>query len=188
MAVGDGIRGVGASQKYLDINTPLEEWVEIAMPGVSINGVDYTANVITEPERFHILSERTCLKADETVLTEFVAGDLGVGIGDTVAVSGGAGSMPYRVSGIYQCANDMGANVGLSREGYAKIGRETAGMWCVHYFLEDVSMQQEVMLALEGLPCHWISTRSFTAFLLPAVWDCFRGWLRPRFALGYLVY
>ncbi len=29
MAVGDGIRGVGASQKYLDINTPLEEWVEI---------------------------------------------------------------------------------------------------------------------------------------------------------------
>lgn len=29
MAVGDGIRGVGASQKYLDINTPLEEWIEI---------------------------------------------------------------------------------------------------------------------------------------------------------------
>lgn len=29
MAVGDGIRGVGASQKYLDINTPLEEWVKI---------------------------------------------------------------------------------------------------------------------------------------------------------------
>ena len=44
-----------------------------------------------------------------------------------------------------------GANIGLSREGYAKIGRETAGMWCVHYFLEDVSMQQEVMQALEGL-------------------------------------
>ena len=27
MAVGDGINGVGASQLYLDINTPLEEWV-----------------------------------------------------------------------------------------------------------------------------------------------------------------
>lgn len=121
------------------------------MPGVSVNGVDYTANVITEPERFHILSGRTCLEADEIVLTEFVAADLDVGIGDTVTVGGGTGSMPYRVSGIYQCANDMGANVGLSRDGYAKIGRETAGMWCVHYFLEDVSIQQEVMLALEGL-------------------------------------
>ena len=28
MAVGDGIRGVGAKQMYLDINTPLPEWVE----------------------------------------------------------------------------------------------------------------------------------------------------------------
>lgn len=140
-----------------DVERTIMEYTDItdsymlAMPGVSVNGVDYTANVITEQERFHILSGRTGLEADEIVLTEFVAADLDVGIGDTVTVGGGTGSMPYRVSGIYQCANDMGANVGLSREGYAKIGRETAGMWCVHYFLEDVSMQQEVMLALEGL-------------------------------------
>lgn len=131
--------------------TDITDSYMLAMPSVSVDGVDYTANVITEPKRFHILSGRTCLETDEIVLTEFVAADLGVGIGDTVTVSGGAGSMPYRVSGIYQCANDMGANVGLSREGYAKIGRETAGMWCVHYFLEDVSKQQEVMQALEGL-------------------------------------
>lgn len=131
--------------------TDITDSYMLAMPGVSVDGVDYTANVITEPKRFHILSGRTCLEADEIVLTEFVAADLGVGIGDTVTVGGGAGSMPYRVCGIYQCANDMGANVGLSREGYAKIGRETAGMWCVHYFLEDVSKQQEVMRALEGL-------------------------------------
>lgn len=140
-----------------DVERTIMEYTDItdsymlAMPGVSVNGVDYTANVITEPERFHILSGRTCLEADEIVLTEFVAADLDVGTGDTVTVGGGTGSTPYRVSGIYQCANDMGANVGLSRDGYAKIGRETAGMWCVHYFLEDVSIQQEVMLALEGL-------------------------------------
>ncbi|MDE6980813.1 MAG: hypothetical protein K2P60_05325, partial [Lachnospiraceae bacterium] len=51
---------------------------------------DYRARAVSYPFR------KTCLKADEIVLTEFVAGDLGVGIGDTVAVSGGAGSMPYR--------------------------------------------------------------------------------------------
>lgn len=31
----------------------------------------------------------------------------------------------YTISGIYQCANDMGPNVGLSREGYDAIGTET---------------------------------------------------------------
>lgn len=131
--------------------TDITDSYMLAMPGVSVNGVDYTANVITEPERFHILSGRTCLEADEIVLTEFASADLDVGIGDTVTVGGGAGSTEYRVSGIYQCANDMGANIGLSRDGYAKIGRETAGMWCVHYFLEDTSKQQEIMQALEDL-------------------------------------
>lgn len=28
MAVGDGVNGVGAKQMYLDINTPLEEWIQ----------------------------------------------------------------------------------------------------------------------------------------------------------------
>lgn len=31
MAVGDGIDGVGAKQIYLDINTPLDEWISIVM-------------------------------------------------------------------------------------------------------------------------------------------------------------
>lgn len=122
----------------------------LAMPSVSVEGMDITVNVITEPERFHMLQGQTCMAPDEIVLTEFVASDLNVGIGDKVLVSAGLGSSEYRISGIYQCANDMGANVGLSREGYQKIGQETAGMWCVHYFLEDVSMQTQVMQALEA--------------------------------------
>ncbi len=129
--------------------TGIADQYMLAMPGVTVEGVDYTANVITEPERFHMLEGRTCAGADEIVLTEFVAADLNVGIGDTVQVSGGLGTLEYRISGIYQCANDMGANVGLSREGYQKIGRETSNMWCVHYFLEDVGKQAEIMQALD---------------------------------------
>ncbi len=97
-----------------------------------------------------MLKGRACTGADEIVLTEFLAADLEVGIGDTVTVSAGLGSAKYRVSGIYQCANDMGANVGLSREGYQRIGQETANMWCVHYFIEDVKMQLQVMEALDA--------------------------------------
>jgi len=138
-----------------DVERTIEEYTNItdqymlAMPSVSVEGTDYTANVITQPERFHMLRGQTCMEADEIVLTEFVAADLNVEIGDMVLVRAGLGSSEYRVSGIYQCANDMGANVGLSREGYQKIGQETANMWCVHYFIEDVDMQPRIMDALD---------------------------------------
>lgn len=138
-----------------DVERTITEYTDItdrymlAMPSVSVDGIDYTANVITQPERFHMLQGQTCIKEDEIVLTEFVAADLSVEIGDMVTVSAGLGSAEYRVSGIYQCANDMGANVGLSREGYLKVGQEAANMWCVHYFIEDVRMQPQIMHALD---------------------------------------
>ncbi|MCM1253222.1 MAG: FtsX-like permease family protein [Clostridium sp.] len=129
--------------------TDITDKYMLAMPGISVEGIDYTANVITQPERFHMLRGKSCIGDDEIVLTEFAAADLGVDIGDTVFVSAEFGSFAYKISGIYQCANDMGANVGLSREGYQKIGEETAHMWCVHYFLEDAGMQEEIMQALD---------------------------------------
>lgn len=136
-------------EQLISAYTDITDHYMLAMPGISVEGVDYTANVITEPERFHMLRGKTCISDDEIVLTEFVAADLGVDIGDTVLAGAELGSFAYKVSGIYQCANDMGANVGLSREGYQKIGRETANMWCVHYFLEDVGMQGKIMQALD---------------------------------------
>lgn len=122
----------------------------LAMPNVAVEGMDYTANVITEPERFHILEGRTCLKDDEIVLTEFVAANLGVQIGDSVTVTDDSGSTEYIVSGIYSCANDMGDNVGMSREGYLKIGQDAPQLWCHHYFLEDTTQKAAITAALEN--------------------------------------
>lgn len=121
----------------------------LAMPSVSVNGVDYTANAISEPERFHILEGRSCTGDNEIVLTEFVASDLGVDIGDTVTVRGDLSNGEYTVSGIYSCANDMGANVGLSQAGYLKIGRDDPRIWCWHYFLSDPSQKAAITQALE---------------------------------------
>lgn len=130
--------------------TKITDQYMLAMPSANIEGMDITVNVITEPERFHMLRRQACMEPGEIVLTEFLAADLNVGIGDTVSVSAGRGSSKFRISGIYQCANDMGANAGLSREGYQKIGQETPNMWCVHYFLKDMEMQPQVMQALES--------------------------------------
>ncbi|MCM1335756.1 MAG: ABC transporter permease, partial [Eubacterium sp.] len=122
----------------------------LAMPSVSVNGVDYTVNVISEPQRFHILSGKTCEKDNEIVLTEFVAKHFGVSAGDTVTVRGDSGSGEYVVSGIYSCANDMGDNVGMSREGYLKIGRDDPRIWCWHYFLEKPEQKYAITEALEN--------------------------------------
>lgn len=122
----------------------------LAMPSAVLNGVDYTVNVIDQPERFHILSGRTCTAENEVVLTEFVAANFGVSIGDTVTVSSRTGSGEYVVSGIYSCANDMGDNIGMSSEGYAKIGNIDPRLWCKHYFLADPSQKYLITEALES--------------------------------------
>lgn len=120
----------------------------LAMPSAAVNGVDFTINVIDQPERFHILEGRTCTAENEVVLTEFVAASFGVSIGDTVTVSGGKGSGEFTISGIYSCANDMGDNIGMSREGWLKIGNDDPRLWCRHYFLADPSQKAAITEAL----------------------------------------
>ena len=136
-------------EQTIESYTSIIDSYDLAMPSVSVNGVDMTANVISEPERFHLLSGQTCREADEVVLTEFVAADLGVSVGDSIIVAGALGSGEYVVSGIYQCANDMGMNIGMNREGYDRIGEESPSIWCTHYFLADLSLKPEIMQALQ---------------------------------------
>lgn len=121
----------------------------LAMPNVSVNGTNYTANVITEPQRFHISRGKTSREADQVVLTEALAADLGVDVGDPVTIRGNKGSGEFTVSGIYHCANDMGENLGMSREGYLSIGEDDSRLWCYHYFLDDPSQKAAITQALE---------------------------------------
>lgn len=130
--------------------TGITESYALAMPTAALNGISYTANVIDEPERFHILAGRTCTAENEIVITESIAADFGIGIGDTVTVRGDGGSGEYIVSGIYSCANDMGGNFGMNREGYLKIGQDFPNLWCWHYFLTDSSQKKAIAAALEN--------------------------------------
>ncbi len=137
-----------AEQTILAHTGILEHYV-LAMPGVAVNGVDFTANVIDEPERFHILEGRACTGDDEIVITEFIAAGFGLSIGDSVTVTSSEGSGEYTVAGFYSCANDMGDTIGMSREGYLKIGMDDPQLWCHHYFLSDLSQKTVITEALE---------------------------------------
>ncbi len=129
--------------------TDITDSYMLAMPSVSVNGTNYTANVITEPERFHISAGKTCREKNEVVLTEMLAADLGAEAGELVTIRGNKGSREFRISGIYHCANDMGANLGMSREGYLSIGEDDSRLWCYHYFLSDPSRKQALTEKLE---------------------------------------
>lgn len=122
---------------------------ELAMQSGTVNGTSFTINVLDEPEWFHIISGRTCITEDEILLTEYVASDLDVSIGDTVTVGAGGNQAEYRVTGIYVCANEMGANVGMSREGYNKIGDVNAFIWCHHYVLSSSLLNDTIMEELQ---------------------------------------
>lgn len=138
------------AQEIVLFYTGITDAYLLAMPGVAVNGVDYTANVISDPERFHILEGRASTSDNEMVVTEFVAADLGISLGDTLTVTGDSGSGEYIISGIYSCANDMGSNIGMSREGYLKIGRDDPRIWCHHYFLSDPGQKKAVTEALNA--------------------------------------
>lgn len=127
----------------------IEDTYEIAMQRVTVNGVNYTANAIDKPSYLHILSGSTCNADNEIVITEFVAHDLGIGIGDSVTVKRETSSYTYKVTGIYQCANEMGGNIGMTRDGYAKIGNVNSYIWCRHYILADPSVSNTIMTYLE---------------------------------------
>lgn len=137
------------AEEMVSSYTEITDSYLLAMPSVSARGTSYTANVISEPERFHMMQGKTCQNENEIVVTEFVARDMDIKVGDRLMVQGDKGREEYMVSGIYQCANDMGANIGMNREGYLKIGQDDPHLWCYHYFLADNSVKAEITEALE---------------------------------------
>lgn len=149
-----GVQSFGTLTKE-DFEAAIRQYSEItdtyvlAMPGVTVNGVDHTANVIDQPERFHLLEGRPCAGENEIVITRFVASDFGVSVGDTLTVGGDRGREDFTVTGIYSCANDMGATIGMSREGYLRIGSDHPNLWCWHYFLSDPSQKGAITEVLE---------------------------------------
>lgn len=121
----------------------------ITMQPVTVNGIDYTANVLDNTNWFHILKGRTVQNNDEIVITEMVANDLNVSIGDVVTINHEHQFTQYKIVGIYMCANSMGANIGMSKDGYAKIGNVNSYIWCYHFILSDHTNNEEIMKILQ---------------------------------------
>lgn len=137
-------------EKFIEQYSTITDSYGLAMPNVALGGVDVTANVITEPHRFHIQQGATIQNEFEIVITETIAKDQNVQLNDEITVSYNGQSASYQIVGIYQCANEMGGNIGMSNESFQRIGIVTSNMWCYHYFLEDTSQKQMVIDSLNN--------------------------------------
>lgn len=136
-------------EDFISTYAKIEGTYELAMQNVLVNDVDYTANIITNPSRFHIIRGRTVQEDMEIVITEYVANDLGVAIGDTVQINHDKQEADYQVVGIYQCANEMGANIGMNVQGYQRIGQTELYIWCKHYILSNPTRNEVIMKQLQ---------------------------------------
>ena len=135
-------------ERIINWYSPIKETYELAMRSVTVNGQEYTANVLNDTKWFHVLSGDVC-DGNSILITDTVAGELSLSVGDIVQVAANGRMENYTISGIYQCANGMGSNIGMSIEGYSKIGDITGYIWCYHYILENGSVRDYAMAYLQ---------------------------------------
>lgn len=116
----------------------------------SVNGIVYLMYISSEPSYYNLLEGRTCKYDNELVITDSVAKELDVSIGDTVKISYDGVEKDFIVSGIYQCANDMGANFGISLDGFERLGGDTQEGFYTYYLLSDKMQEEELARLLEA--------------------------------------
>ncbi|NHM16466.1 FtsX-like permease family protein [Eggerthellaceae bacterium zg-887] len=132
----------------VDERAGIAESFMLAMPHMTIQGWDCTANVIDEPDRLHMTAGTPPNGDSELVVTEYLASDIGAHVGDEVTVGYAGGQETFTVSGIYQCANGMGNNMAMGSQGFARFPNAEAGLWCKHYVLRDVEARDGLVAEL----------------------------------------
>ena len=136
-------------ENLLDSRAGIEASYLFTMQRASVNQVEYLMIVISEPEYYNMLEGRTCLYQNEIVMTQTVAEQLGVGIGDNVSLRYQENELDFIITGIYQCANDMGANFGINKEGYERFVKdEEESLFWRFYILKDSLKVQEMIETL----------------------------------------
>lgn len=124
-------------EKWMNKEAGVESSFLCVLENASIDHIDYLMNVNEEPERFRLLRGHTCKYDNEILVTETVAREIGKDIGDTVEVNYDGNSAEFMISGVYQCANDMGANFGISKDGAKRLGLTDESKFFTYYVLHD---------------------------------------------------
>lgn len=132
------------AEQLIESLSGIKEQFKLLQLNASAEDMSCVMNVISEPERYQIIKGKTCIYANEVVMTEMLADTLQVNIGDSITVTYGDNSAEYTISGFNECANDMGQNFSLSEEGFARISTEKESYYQA-YILKDSSKKDEII-------------------------------------------
>lgn len=117
---------------------------------LTIDGGAVYTDVIEDGRMFRtIVKGRECRYDNEIVVTEFLAKELGIQMGDMVMVSYGENKESYLVTGYYQNASDAGNNFGMTLAGYEKLTGAESGKKRMSYVLEDKEAVDAIRKELE---------------------------------------
>lgn len=119
-----------SDEKVEEIEDVIESYTEIEKRyfydhvHISINGDEYSCNVYKNPE-FMIMEEGRAPQYDnEIAITDFLAKELDLKIGDKVMLSRREFEEEYIITGINVFANELGLNFSMPLEGAKKLGVE----------------------------------------------------------------
>lgn len=122
----------------------ITEFTAMSNEYVSLNGVNiwcgfYTNLSVIEKS---LVKGRAPIYDNEFVITEIVADEYGLNIGDEVTLSVKDKKDSYIISGLYQSTNDVGMCIAMSYDAYKKIGTHTPNLLKVK--LTDSNLSKQV--------------------------------------------
>lgn len=113
---------------------------------MSLNGDEYMCAVYKNPEAILITNGRVPKYDNEIAITDILADELNLKIGDEVIVSNNNNKSEYIITGINIYANDLGLNFSMPLSGAKKLGVED--IYFCGYSLSDSSKAEAVANAI----------------------------------------
>lgn len=129
-------------EKTIEKYTSIDKKYYLTTLYFSINGEEYHCTIWKDPELIPATKGRVPLYDNEIIITDIVAEELNLNIGDKVTVSHNNKKETYIISGFYQSMNDTGQCFSM-----ALTGAERLGINCIYYggySLSDTSNYKEI--------------------------------------------
>ena len=113
---------------------------------LSIDGESLQCKIYKNPDAINVYKGRYPLYDNEIVITEIIAEELEIKMGDTVTVTCDDKKAEYIITGYFQTTNDTGRCFAMNLDGSTKIGIDFVGY--AGYSLSDTSRCDELEKAL----------------------------------------
>lgn len=162
----------------IELHTSIDKAYYMTNQYISVNGYEIYCFAYKNPEIISgITRGRAPLYNNEVLITDIVADELDLDLGDTVLLSNGHSRKEFIISGFFQSTNDTGMVIAISSEGGEKLGIQSPTQ--AYFSLQEPSRAQEIVDSLNEkygsiLEAQAVETDSFTDMIRTAL-DAIKG-------------